>query len=65
MIAKQLTDSLVKVEKHVDGGHTNAAMSALDKVIRQLENPKEPDTLTAEAAASLRLQASTLQDLIG
>lgn len=59
-IAHQLANSLSQAEKHLAAGRTTPAISSLQQVIRLLENPKKPDTLSSAAQADLLEQARSL-----
>lgn len=59
-IAHQLTSSLGQAVKHLEGGRTTPATNAVERMIRHLENPKRPDTLTEQAKTDLLWQAERL-----
>ncbi|WP_413453092.1 rhamnogalacturonan lyase [Georgenia phoenicis] len=63
-IAQQLAKAAELAERHLEGGRTGPAATALDRFVRHLDNPKRPDTLGEDARADLRGQATALLALI-
>src|SRR5690625_734847 len=59
-IAHQLTRALSQAVTHLEGDRVTAATRAIERMVRHVENPKRPDTLTDEAQADLRSQAERL-----
>ena len=59
-IAHQLANALDQAHKHLEGERMNPATNAVERVIRNLENPKRPDTLTPQARDDLLAQAEGL-----
>lgn len=64
-IAHQLANAVDQAEQHLEGERTTPAIAALERVLRHLDNPKRPDTLTEEAQQDLRGQVTAILDLIG
>jgi len=59
-IAHQVTNALDQAEKHLEGDRTTPAIQALNRVIRHVENPKRPDTLSEQAQADVLEQARAI-----
>src|SRR5690625_5514381 len=59
-IAHQLTNALDQAATHLDGERTTPAIRAIERAIRHLENPKEPDTLSEQAQTDLLTQAGAI-----
>ena len=59
-IAHQVANALEQAGKHLDGGRMQPAINAVERVIRHLENPKRPDTLSQQARDDLLPQARDL-----
>ncbi|MCC2594164.1 glycoside hydrolase family 3 C-terminal domain-containing protein [Tessaracoccus sp. OS52] len=63
-IAKQLTSALEQASKHQAEGRTEPATVALERFQRLLDNPKKPDTLSADAQADLGGRAEVIVGLL-
>jgi hypothetical protein len=63
-IAHQLENALDQATFHLEAGRTGPAETALKRFVRHLDEPKRPDTLTAEARDDLRGQSEVILDLM-
>jgi len=59
-IAHQVAKALEQAHKHLEGGRMKPATNAVERVIRHLENPKRPDTLSQQARDDLLTKAEQL-----
>ncbi|MGC0141987.1 glycosyl hydrolase 53 family protein [Pseudactinotalea sp. Z1732] len=63
-IAHRLTNATNQAQQHLESGRTEPAEQALTRLIRHLDSPKPPDTLTEEARVDLRGRAVAILDLL-
>ena len=63
-IARQLGNTLDQLVRHLEADRSTPANSAINRVIRHVENPKRPDTLTEPARDDLLWQAERLLEAI-
>lgn len=63
-IAHQLGNTVDQLVRHLEDDRSAAAYSAVERMIRYLDNPKRPDTLTEPARDDLLWQASRLLEAI-
>ncbi|WP_218013587.1 DUF2961 domain-containing protein [Georgenia sp. 311] len=59
-IAGQLANAVEQAIRHLEGDRVEAAVRALERFVRHLDNPKRPDTLSEAARADLREQAAAI-----
>lgn len=63
-LRSQLGNALQQAHHHAEGGREEQAAKAVERSIRHLEEPKPPDTLTAEANEDLHTQAVAILDML-
>ncbi|WP_413450413.1 serine hydrolase [Georgenia phoenicis] len=64
-LAHQLTTALHQAQVHLEVGREGTTVRMLERVLRHLDGPRRPDTLTAEARADLRAQTVHALGLLG
>lgn len=64
-IAHQLQDAVSRAKDHLTAGRTRPAVAALQQVLRHLEDPKNPDTLTDTAREDLHRRTEEILAAIG
>lgn len=64
-IAHQLQDAVSRAKDHLTAGRTRPAVAALRQVLRHLEDPKNPDTLTDTAREDLHRRTGEILAAIG
>lgn len=63
-IARQLATALEQAHGRLDAGREDQAVRALERALRHLDNPRRPDTLSADARSELRGWAVLTLDLL-
>lgn len=63
-IVRQLTTALDQARSRLDGGREDPAARALERVLRHLDGPRRPDTLSEDARSELRGWAVLTLDLL-